>query len=128
MDAFVLAVTIVLALALGFIPFLFKAGAEGRLRRGVGWYTDFRERPEGPLPAHRREPRRMGAQSAMIRAWTLCGAGLLLLAAIAWPVLGVPLLGIAIGIFGLAFIGLAVEARRENRWIRRDDPGERLGS
>lgn len=128
MDAFVLAVTIVLALALGFMPFLFKAGAEGRLRRGVGWYVDVSDRLEGPLPAYRREPRRMGARLAMIRAWTLCGAGLLLLAAIAWLVLDVPLLAIAIGIFGLAFIGLAVEARRENRWIRRDDPGESLGS
>lgn len=116
MEGFGLAATIVLSFVVVFLPFLFRAGSEGRLRRGAGWYLDVSQHSEGPLPAYRRPPRKMGASRKAIRIWASCGIALGALAVIVWRAFDLPVVGIFLGVLGVVYLGMTVEASRENRW------------
>jgi hypothetical protein len=106
------------------LPYLFKAGAEGRYRRGVGWYLDVRssrqtlmkEPAAGAEPAHTE-----GAPSRSIHIWLITGIGLLALAVVTWAPFGIYGLSIILGLFGLVYVLRAFAAWRENRWLHPPD-------
>lgn len=114
---------ILLSFVLIFLPFLFRAGAEGRLRRGVGWYLDTRPREElMPGQYAQLEPHQEGASPKAIHLWVVAGIGLLVMAILTWVPLRIYGLAIVIGIFGVLFLGLAIQSWRENRWLRGPRP------
>jgi hypothetical protein len=108
-----------LGVAFVVIPMLFKAGGEGRYRRGVGWYLDVRSKRED-LVGGSGEPsgHEVGMPPAKIRMWAISGAGLLVLAVISWTALSTPALGVIVGLFAVLCIGASVQGWRENRYLR----------
>lgn len=108
--------TILLSFVVVFLPFIFKAGSEGRLRRGAGWYLDVSQPSEGPLPAYRRPPRKVGASRTAIWTWASCGVALGILAVIVWRAFDFPVVGVVVGLLSVVYVGMAIEASRENRW------------
>jgi hypothetical protein len=108
----------VLSVALALIPYLFKAGGEGRYRRGVGWYLDVRSTREQLVGGSGPAGHTIGMAPAKIRLWAISGIGLLVLAVVSWTALRTPALGVIVGIFALLSIGAAVQGWRENRYLR----------
>lgn len=96
----------------------FRAAREGSYRRGEGWYLDAKQPEEGPLPAYQRPGRRMGAPRSAIVGRSLGGIGLILAGVGFWTVIDLPMVGILVGVFGLAVVGYAIQGLRENRWLR----------
>jgi hypothetical protein len=115
MTSAAIAVAILLGMIFTFIPFSGRAGSEGRLRRGQGWYLDTTPRPEGPLPAYQRPPRSERTRAATIRLHLLGGVADLVLGAVALLLLHAPIVAAILALFGLALIGWAAEGRRINR-------------
>jgi hypothetical protein len=113
-----IAALIILSVALTVLPWLSQAGGEGRYRRGPEWYLDVSPRPEGTVPAYQLPERKMTVASRSIRLWGLTGLGLVVLAVAAWLLGDAEIAGVVIGLVGLAYLGKAVEAWRENRWVR----------
>jgi hypothetical protein len=116
-----IAVLILLSLILTVLPWFSQSGGEGRYRRGPEWYLDVSARPEGPVPAYQLPERKMTVSSRAIRVWGLTGLGLVVLAVTAWLLGDAEIAAVVIGLVGLAYLGKAVEAWRENRWIRGPD-------
>jgi hypothetical protein len=115
MTSAAIAVAILLGMIFTFIPFSGRAGSEGRLRRGQGWYLDTTPRPEGPLPAYQRPIRSERTRAATIRLHLLGGVADLVLGAVALLLLHAPIVAAILALFGLALIGWAAEGRRINR-------------
>jgi hypothetical protein len=126
MDIPVIAAWILLGLAFTLLPFLFRAGAEGRLRRGAGWYLDLSEEPldrtmrERERQAAMGPSRTEGASSRAIVLWTVGGMGDLLVAGLVWRLFDAPIAAVPIGLVGLALLGRAAEAWRANRYLAGD--------
>jgi hypothetical protein len=119
----IIAIDVLLGIALVLLPFVFRAGAEGRLRRGVGWYLDTRPRDE-LMPGQYAQiaPHQEGASSRAIHLWLIAGLALIGLAVLTWVPAGIYGLSVVIGIFGLLYVGRAWQAWRENRWLRGPRP------
>jgi hypothetical protein len=126
MDFASIALAILLGLAFTLVPFLFRAGGEGRLRRGVGWYLNVsgepleREARARERSAWMRPARTEGAPLRVIALWTIGGLGDLALAGAVWGVFGAWIAAIPIGLVGLALLGMAGEGWRGNRYLARD--------
>jgi hypothetical protein len=116
--------TVVLFIALGaalvLLPYLFTAGSEGRFRRGVGWYFDARssrdllmKQRSGGAEAHQQ-----GAPARKTHVWLVSGLGLLGLAVVTSVPVGIYSLSVIIGLFGVLYVLRALQAMRENRWLR----------
>jgi hypothetical protein len=122
MTSAAIAVAILLGMIFTFIPFSGRAGSEGRLRRGQGWYLDTTPRPEGPLPAYQRPLRSERTGAATIRLHLLGGVADLVLGAVALLLLHAPIVAGILALFGLALIGWAAEGRRVNRALLAGPP------
>lgn len=106
--------------ALAILPYIFKAGGEGRYRRGVGWYFDSRT-PRNVLMKQRTtegQGHEQGASEKAIAGWFISGVGLMAVAVFTWVPMGIYGLSVVIGLFGLVYLLRALSARRENRWLR----------
>jgi hypothetical protein len=125
MNAGGIAIVIVLSVALVLIPYVFTAGGEGRYRRGVGWYLDVRSKREDLVRGGEPAGHEIGMSEAKVRRWLISGAGLIVLAIVAWVVLDTPALGVVIGLIGLLCLGAAWLGWRENRYLRGPSQNDR---
>src|SRR2546422_6332919 len=75
-----------LGVLLAILPFIFQAGAEGRYRRGVGWYFDARTPRDVLMKQHAggTDGHEQGASPRAIRIWLISGIGLLAIAVVTW--------------------------------------------
>jgi hypothetical protein len=126
MDVAGIVLAVILGAAFTALPFLFRAGGEGRLRRGAGWYLNLSEEPldRGMRERERQQalgpPRTEGASPRAIRWWSIGGLGDVALAILLGTVFGLPILAGLVGVVGLALLGMAGEAWRANRYRAGD--------
>jgi hypothetical protein len=108
-----------LGVALILLPFFFQAGGEGRFRRGVGWYFDASTSRDVLMKQRTAvKGHQQGASGRAIKLWLIAGIGLLTLAVITWIPFGIYGLSVIIGLFALVYFLRALQAWRENRWLR----------
>jgi hypothetical protein len=125
-DVAAIGVAILLGVVFTLLPFLFRSGGEGRLRRGFGWYLDVSEEPldRGTRQRERQASmgpsRSEGASGRAIVVWAVGGLGDLLVAGVVWGVFGAWVAAIPIGLVGLALLGMAGEAWWANRYLAGD--------
>jgi hypothetical protein len=111
--------------ALAVLPYIFKAGGEGRYRRGAGWYLDTRTSRDVLMKQRAIEGQghEQGASEKAITGWLISGVGLMAVAVFTWVPMGIYGLSVVIGLFGLVYLLRGLSARRENRWLRRPAGG-----